>query len=228
MGHIRQQILFRSNILSVQHGGCVQLLQVKTDNRQEKNPPIIITIRQQQCFTLELSPMESALSTQVCCTCGHWWPSFINMATFAQWRKVAHHAGIRVCLIYGALIGSDSAAQGAGLHKLQFFAKAPKNHSLSLSASVRPSGVTSHPQLLHFCHTCTLALHAPLGGISAPEGYVYNSICVLIWKRKLLSKRMCRLHYNSEREKLDLADVVWLIIKTPVQKNLSQNLKLDK
>lgn len=128
----------------------------------------------------------------------------------------------------GALIGSDSAAWGAGLHKLQFFAKALNNHSLSLSASVRPSGGTSHPQLLHSCHTCTLALHAPPGGTSTPEGYVYNSICVLIWKRKLLGKRMCRLLYNSEREKLDLADVVWLNTKTPLSQNSSQNLKLDK
>lgn len=142
----------------------------------------------------------ASLSSQVCCTCGHWWPFFINTATFAQWSEIAHHAEIRVCVIYGVLIGNDSAAQRAGLHKLQFFAKAPNNHSLGLSASVGPSRGTSHPQLLHSCHTCTLALHAPLGGISAPEGYVYNSICVLIWKRKSLGKRMCRLLYNSERE----------------------------
>lgn len=129
--------------------------------------------------------MASALSSQVCCTCGHWWPSFINTATFAQWSRVARHAGIRVCLIYGALIASDSAARGAGLHKLKFFAIAANNHSLSLSASVRPYGGTSHPQLLHSCHTCTLVLHAPSGGTSAPEGYVYNSICILIWKGKL-------------------------------------------
>lgn len=117
---------------------------------------------------------------QVCCTCGHRWPFSINTATFAQWSRVAHHARIRVCPIYEALIGSDSAARGAGLHKLQFFAKTPNNHFLSLSASVRPSGGTSHPQLLHFCHTCTFALHAPPGGTSAPEGYVYNSIGIPI------------------------------------------------
>lgn len=144
-------------------------------------------------FYTQLSPTASALSSQVCCTCGHWWPSFISPATFAQWSRAARPAGIRVCLIYGALIGSHSAARGAGLHKLRFFAKAPNNHSISLSASVRPSGGTSHPQLLHTCHTCTLALHAPPGGTSAPEGYVYNSICVLIWKRKPLGKRLCRL-----------------------------------
>lgn len=115
-----------------------------------------------------------------------------------------------------------------GLHKLKFFAKAPNNHSLSLSASVRPYGGTSHPQLLHSCHTCTLALHAPPGGTSAPEGYVYNSICVLIWKGKLQGKRMCWLLYNSEREIFDLAIAMWLNTKTPVQKNSSQNLKLDK
>lgn len=34
MGHIRQRISFRSQILPVQHGGCVQLRQVvKADNR---------------------------------------------------------------------------------------------------------------------------------------------------------------------------------------------------
>lgn len=144
-------------------------------------------------FYTQLSPTASALSSQVCCTCGHWWPSFISPATFAQWSRAARPAGTRVCLIYGALIGSHSGARGAGLHKLRFFAKAPNNHSLSLSASVRPSGGTSHPQLLHTCHTCTLALHAPPGGTSAPEGYVYNSICVLIWKRKPLGKRLRRL-----------------------------------
>lgn len=132
-----------------------------------------------------------------------------------------------VCVIYGALIGSDSAARGAGLHKLQSFAKALNNHSLSLSASVKPSGGTSHPQLLHSCHTCTLALHAPPGGSAAPEGYVYNSICVLIWKRKLLGKRMRRLLYNAARTKLDFADATWLT-KSPLQWNSSLNLKLNK
>lgn len=105
-------------------------------------------------------------------------------------------------MIYGALIGSDSAARGAGLHKLQFFAKALNNHSLGLSASVRPSGGTSHPQLPHSCHTFT-----PPGGTCVPEGYVYDSICVLVQKRKLLAKRMHGFLYNSERAKLDLADV---------------------
>lgn len=166
--------------------------------------------------TLELSPTVSALSSQVCCSCGHWWPSFINTATFAQWSRVAQHAGICVCVIYGALIRSDPAAQGTGLHKLQFFTKALNNHSLSLSVSVRPSGGTSHPQPLHSCHTCTLALPAPPGSSGAPEGYVYNSICVLIWKRKPLGKRMRRLLYNSATTKLDLADATWLT-KSPVQ-----------
>lgn len=107
----------------------------------------------------------------------------------------------------------------------------PKLQIITLSGcqqSVGPSGGTSHPELLHFCHTCTLALHAPPEGTSIPKGYVYNSICVLIWKRKLQGKRMCRLLYNSERAKLDPADVMWLNTKTPVQKKSSQNLKLDK
>lgn len=127
-----------------------------------------------------------------------------------------HIAPRYVCVIYGALIGSDSAARGAGLHKLQSFAKALNNHSLSLSASVKPSGGTSHPQLLHSCHTCTLALHAPPGGSAAHEGYVYNSICVLIWKRKLVGKRICRILYNTARTKLDFAAATWLT-KSPLQ-----------
>lgn len=139
----------------------------------------------------------------------------------STWPPLLSGAGLHavpgyVCVIYGALIGSDSAARGAGLHKLQSFAKALNNHSLGLSASVKPSGGTSHPQLLHSCHTCTLASHAPPGGSAAPEGYVYNSICVLIWKKKLLGKRMRRLLYNTARTKLDFADATWLT-KSPLQ-----------
>lgn len=78
----------------------------------------------------------------------------------------------------------------------------------------------SSPQEEPVTHSCfipvTLASHAPPGGSAAPEGYVYNSICVLISKRKLLGKRMRRILYNTARTKLDFADATWLT-KSPLQ-----------
>lgn len=60
MGHIRQRISFRSQILPAQHGGCVQLRQlVKADKGGGRNPP-----RQQGSNSILHSAQSYGVSTQ--------------------------------------------------------------------------------------------------------------------------------------------------------------------
>lgn len=157
----RQQISFRTNILSAQHGGRVHLLQVKADDGHgktlyENKVPTVIHLS--SVLRCQHSAAKCAALVVIDGPPSSTRPPLLSGVGL-------HAVPGYMCVIYGALIGSDSAAWGAGLHKLQSFAKALNNHSLSLAVSVKPSGGTSHPQLLHSCHTCTLALHIPPGAL---------------------------------------------------------------